>query len=101
MKKRTVLLLSILFAAFAADAQRDWALVKGKIATPWAGKSKPFRNAAGVSAPADGAQHLDEPERLMAVRYFAENGGNVPTAYAGNILVPFAVESALSVWAKL
>jgi beta-galactosidase/beta-glucuronidase len=96
MKKRTVLLLSILFAAFAADAQRDWALVKGKIATPWAEKVNPSATLPEYPRPQMVRNTWMNLNGLWQYAISPKMAETVPTAYAGNILVPFAVESALS-----
>jgi beta-galactosidase/beta-glucuronidase len=95
MKLRLSLLLLIL-APFAVQSQDSWHLVKDRIVTPWAEK-------VDVNAP------LPEYPRPQLVRtnnwknlnglwnYAIVPGKNrTPAKYEGKILVPFAVESALS-----
>jgi beta-galactosidase/beta-glucuronidase len=96
MKKRTVLLLSILFAAGAAFAQNGWALVQGKITTPWAEKVTPANPLPEYPRPQMVRNTWMNLNGLWQYALLPKTAETVPTAYAGNILVPFAVESALS-----
>lgn len=93
--KRLAISLSLVCFALAVNAQADWHLIKTRITTPWAEKVNP-------KAP------LPEYPRPQMVRANWQNLNGLwdyaitvktqsqPTAYAGKILVPFAVESALS-----
>src|SRR5215203_5811253 len=94
--KKTIALSVFLTIAAAAFSQKDWAIVTGKITTPWAEKL-------------DAATPLPEYPRPQLVRnnWMNLNGlwqysilpkaqQAIPGSYAGKILVPFAVESALS-----
>jgi len=93
MKQLSVILIS--FISFSAGAQTAWKIVEGKITSPWAER-------------VDATNPLPEYPRPQLVR---ENWMNLnglweyairpkdeatPTAFDGKILVPFAVESALS-----
>ncbi|MFD0795112.1 glycoside hydrolase family 2 protein [Mucilaginibacter litoreus] len=94
--KRLSLSLSLLFFALAGNAQQgNWHLIKDRIVTPWAEKVDP-------KAP------LPEYPRPQMVRGSWQNLNGLwdyaivqkanaqPAKYDGKILVPFAVESALS-----
>lgn len=94
-KKITALSIALFFAA-AGFSQQEWTIVTGKIVSPWAEK---------VNAPAP----LPEYPRPQMVRsnWLNLNGlwqysilpktqETIPASFAGKILVPFAVESALS-----
>jgi beta-galactosidase/beta-glucuronidase len=96
MKKRTILLISILFAATAAFAQKDWAMIKGKIATPWAEKVAPANPLPEYPRPQMVRNTWMNLNGLWQYAILPKSAETVPTGYAGNILVPFAVESALS-----
>ena len=78
-----------------AFAQSEWKIVEGKITTPWAAK-------------VDAANPLPEYPRPQMVRGDWKNlnglwnyaivpkAAEKPTTFAGKILIPFAIESALS-----
>jgi beta-galactosidase/beta-glucuronidase len=95
MKKITLGLSLLIFTCFHACAQQtDWHLIKTHITTPWAEKVNP-------KAP------LPEYPRPQMVRGNWQNLNGLwnytivpraqkPASYSGKILVPFAVESAIS-----
>ncbi len=99
MKKALFLLILVLAAptGFIQAQPAGWKIVEGKITTPWAAKVNP-------------ANPLPEYPRPQMVRenWMSLNGlweyalqpkaqsETRPTAFSGNILVPYAVESALS-----
>ena len=96
MKKRNLCLSLLISATLSANAQEsNWHLLKDKITTPWAEKVDP-------KAP------LPEYPRPQLVRANWQNLNGLwsyaivpkavtgPAKYTGEILVPFAVESALS-----
>ncbi len=99
MKKALFLLILVLAApiGFIQAQSTSWKIVEGKITTPWAAKVNP-------------ANPLPEYPRPQMVRenWMSLNGlweyalqpkaqsETKPAAFSGNILVPYAVESALS-----
>jgi beta-galactosidase/beta-glucuronidase len=96
MKRTSLILLTCFITCLSAVAQQtSWHLIKDRITTPWAEKVDP-------KAP------LPEYPRPQMVRGSWQNLNglwnytivpktqNDPSAYNGKILVPFAVESALS-----
>src|SRR5688572_31458405 len=89
--KKVVLLFSYILFLTNLSAQ-DWKIVEGKIATEWAAKVNPSNVHAEYPRP-----------QLVRANWTNLNGlwdyaisNSQPSAYTGKILVPFAVESALS-----
>ncbi len=95
MKKATYVLFLLLISLSAVAQNSDWHLIKDKITTPWAEKVDP-------KAP------LPEYPRPQLIRGNWQNLNGLwsyavvpkiqsdPSVYKGKILVPFAIESALS-----
>ncbi|MEJ7676965.1 MAG: sugar-binding domain-containing protein [Segetibacter sp.] len=96
MKKHSAIFVTLFFSAIITFSQQsNWKIAGGKIVTPWAEKVNP-------------ASPLSEYPRPQMVRGNWKNLNGLwdysimpkdeamPNAYAGKILVPFAVESALS-----
>lgn len=90
MKKAILFFAYIVFIGSAAA--QDWKIVEGKISTEWAAKINP----ASV--------HAEYPRpQLLRPSWTSLNGlwdyaisNTKPATYEGKILVPFAIESALS-----
>lgn len=89
--KKVVLLFSYILFITNLSAQ-EWKIVEGKISTDWAGKVNPANAHAEYPRP-----------QLVRANWTNLNGlweyaisSSQPSAYAGKILVPFAIESALS-----
>ncbi len=75
----------------------SWHMAGDKITSPWADSVKPCQRIARISAPATGAQQLDQPEWACGnMPLFPKTSKPPCRFFQGNILVPFAVESALS-----
>lgn len=96
VKKYFLIPITLVFSSFFSFSQQsNWKITGGKIVTPWAEKVNP-------------ASPLSEYPRPQMVRDTWKNlnglwdysirpkAETAPGAYAGKILVPFAVESALS-----
>jgi beta-galactosidase/beta-glucuronidase len=95
MKFNTVLLLCLAIGTTTLAQSSAWKMVEGRIATPWAEHVNP------------GQVHAEYPRpQLVRDTWMNLNGlwdysirpasTSKPDAYDGQILVPFAVESALS-----
>ena len=96
MYKHTYLLLLTTFACSTVFAQSEaWSLVDDKITTSWAEEVDPDHPWPEYPRP----QLVRDPwQNLNGLWNYAitPRGAAPPTAYEGKILVPFAVESALS-----
>nr|WP_294942569.1 sugar-binding domain-containing protein [uncultured Mucilaginibacter sp.] len=94
--KKITLCLSLLFSAYLpASAQQNWHLIKNRITTPWAEKVDPKAPLPGYPRPqmVRGTwQNLNGLWNYTIVPKAEKS----PAAYSGKILVPFAIESALS-----
>jgi len=95
---RSFLLFAVLLLSLFSNAQTNWKITTDRIVTPWAEKVNP-------------AQPLPEYPRPQMVRNSwmnlnglwqyailpqAQPAETIPASFDGNILVPYAVESALS-----
>ena len=69
---------------------------RGAAQTRWTKDVSPEKALAGVSAAADGAGEVDESQRACGSTRFGRQAKEQPAKWDGEILVPFAVESALS-----
>lgn len=89
-------LLALSSLEVTAQQNAGWAMVKGKIATPWAEKVDPANTHPEYPRP-----HLvrDKWTNLNGLWSYAiepKSSETKPASFQGKILVPFAVESALS-----
>jgi beta-galactosidase/beta-glucuronidase len=95
MKKTILAIAFILITHVGFSQQTAWKIVEGRIQTPWAEKVNPSSVLAEYPRP----QMVRDPwMSLNGLWDYAikQQGDAVPTAFDGKILVPFAVESALS-----
>ncbi len=94
--KKILTAVPVAIVALTSAAQGDWAMVKGKIATPWAEK------VTTSPLPEYPRPHLVRSNNWMNLNglwqysILPKAQESIPGSYAGRILVPFAVESALS-----
>lgn len=97
MKKAYLFLLFILaVSARQADAQSTgWKIVPGKITTPWAEKVDPASVLPEYPRPQLVRENWKNLNGLWNYAVRAKNE-NRPASFQGKILVPFAIESALS-----
>ena len=97
MRKSVVLLSLILTYAASVFAQTAWKPVSGKIITPWAEKVNPAAPLPEYPRPQMIRSAWTNLNGLWQYAIVpATQKENVPATFDGNILVPFAVESALS-----
>jgi beta-galactosidase/beta-glucuronidase len=97
MKKLRLLLGFLLIGLFSHAQQSPWKIVPGHITTKWADEVNPSNTLPDYPRPQmqrSGWQNLNGLWQY-AILPVAKNE-SIPTSFQGNILVPFAVESALS-----
>ncbi|TLV02660.1 glycoside hydrolase family 2 protein [Dyadobacter luticola] len=99
--KKLILCAGVLMATLQAFAQApksaDWKVKEGKIVTPWAEKVVAQNPHAEYPRPQLIRQNWQNINGLWNYSIVPANAANAaPTAFEGQILVPFAVESALS-----
>jgi beta-galactosidase/beta-glucuronidase len=95
MKKTVIAIAFILITHVGFSQQTAWKIVEGRIQTPWAEKVNPSSVLAEYPRP----QMVRDPwMSLNGLWDYAikQQGDAMPTAFDGKILVPFAIESALS-----
>lgn len=96
--KKTYLIFALAFGLSASTAlaqQQDWKIVPGKITTSWSEKVSPTAVLPEYPRP---QMVRDNWKNLNGLWNYAIKGKNEsqPATWDGKILVPFAVESALS-----
>jgi beta-galactosidase/beta-glucuronidase len=99
MKKYLVFLLAaiILQSNFALAQNKNWKMVEGKIASPWAANINPATPLPEYPRPQmfrDNWQNLNGLWDYSIVPKGQQE--NIPSSFGGKILVPFAIESSLS-----
>ncbi|MBL4678437.1 MAG: beta-galactosidase [Mucilaginibacter sp.] len=94
--KRLSLSLSLLLFALAGNAQQsNWHVIKDRITTPWADKVDPKKPLPEYPRPQLVRDNNWQNLNGLWDYSIVPKAGN-PSKYDGKILVPFAVESALS-----
>ena len=95
--KKFCLIFGTLFfsSAFTFSQQSNWKVAGGKIVTPWAEKVNPASPLAEYPRPQMVRGNWKNLNGLWDYT-LKQKDEIVPASYAGKILVPFAVESALS-----
>ncbi|MEP6845034.1 MAG: sugar-binding domain-containing protein [Panacibacter sp.] len=96
--KKILLLFIVLVSVCCAIAQNNnWQIVRGRITTPWADSVNPANVLPEYPRPQ--MQRIDW-QNLNGLWQYAvlpiTQADNIPATYDGSILVPFAIESALS-----
>lgn len=95
--KRSLFLLGLMALSWASSqAQDDWKIVEGKIKTPWAEKVDPAKPLPEYPRPQMVRENWTNLNGLWQYAILPKEQKDIPSNMQGNILVPFAVESALS-----
>jgi beta-galactosidase/beta-glucuronidase len=79
-----------------AMAQQNWQLVKGKITTEWASKVDPANTLPEYPRPQMVRKDWKNLNGLWQYAILPKANQTIPQQWQGSILVPFAVEAALS-----
>ena len=95
LMKRKISLLFLVFLYFSANAQQQWHLLTNRITTPWAQKVDPKAPLPEYPRPQLVRGNWQNLNGLWSYAIIPKSQ-NEPSKYEGQILVPFAVESALS-----
>ena len=94
--KRFACLLSAVIMLSIASAQQQWKMVPGKIASPWAGKVDPGKTLPEYPRPQLVRNQWTNLNGLWQYAVLPKKQESIPDVAQGSILVPFAIESALS-----
>src|SRR5687767_14186795 len=95
MLPTSFLILSLTLIQFALHAQ-DWKIITGKITTPWAEKVNPANPLPDYPRPQLVRKDWTSLNGLWQYAILPKADSAIPANTHGSILVPFAVESALS-----
>ena len=93
--KKNSLLLGLLFIGANLFAQ-EWTVKRNKILTPWAEKVDPAQTLPEYPRPQMVRSKWMNLNGLWQYNILPSSARTIPASFAGKILVPFAVESALS-----
>lgn len=93
--KNCCLLLGVLLATLSLSAQ-DWSIANHKIVTPWAEKCDPNNPLPEYPRPQMQRANWKNLNGLWQYAILPKSQETVPASFSGKLLVPFAVESALS-----
>ncbi|HMR83414.1 MAG TPA: glycoside hydrolase family 2 TIM barrel-domain containing protein [Niabella sp.] len=94
---KRIALAVIVSAAFGTVASaQSWKPVEGKIMSPWAEKINPEKPLPEYPRPQLKRSNWQNLNGLWQYAITAESQANIPASFAGQILVPYPVESALS-----
>lgn len=94
--KKIILLSFISFFTSSLFSQNEWSIVTGKISTPWAAKVDPAAPLPEYPRPQMVRANWLNLNGLWQYSVQPKGGEIAPDVYSGKILVPFAIESALS-----
>ena len=100
MKPFSPLFFCLVFIQLTTAAQQSWQMVPGKIASPWAEKVNPANPLPEYPRPQMVRNDWTNLNGLWQYAIVPSGVKETPPSMQGNILVPFAVESALSGVAK-
>jgi beta-galactosidase/beta-glucuronidase len=96
--RRIIILLAIIFYPIFTNAQQaSWKIVPGRIKTLWADSVSPGKVLPEYPRPQMQRNNWQNLNGLWQYAILPKTGDeNIPASFNGNILVPFAIESALS-----
>jgi beta-galactosidase/beta-glucuronidase len=94
--KQLVCLAAFALFAFVSYGQQSWSIVKGRITSPWADKVDPANLMPEYPRPHMVRKDWKNLNGLWQYAILPKSEQNIPAQWQGSILVPFAVESALS-----
>jgi beta-galactosidase/beta-glucuronidase len=89
-------LLFLILSSVISNAQDKWKIVPGKITTAWAEKVNPSNPLAEYPRPQLVRSNWTNLNGLWEYSILPKSEQSIPAQWQGKILVPFAVESALS-----
>jgi len=97
MTKKTVALICLVLAISASGHAQHWKPVSGKILTPWAERVHPEKPHPEYPRPQlERSGNWQNLNGLWKYTIAPKDQTSIPSTWEGAILVPFAVESALS-----
>ncbi len=94
--KNMIVPACLLFFSATVFSQSSWKMLDEKIATPWAAKVDPNHPLPEYPRPQLVRGNWINLNGLWQYAILPKTDEAIPASFAGNILVPFAVESALS-----
>ena len=94
--KLKFLLVAVLFNVTNIFSQSDWKIAGNKITTPWASQVDPANPLPGYPRPQMVRKSWMNLNGLWQYVILPKSAVSIPSSFDGKILVPFAVESALS-----
>ena len=96
--RRIIILMAIIFYPIFTNAQHaSWKIVPGRIKTLWADSVNPGKVLPEYPRPQMQRINWQNLNGLWQYTILPKSGDeNIPASFNGNILVPFAIESALS-----
>ncbi|MEO8110466.1 MAG: sugar-binding domain-containing protein [Ginsengibacter sp.] len=95
--KRLLLFCPLIFTILCSYAQGSWKIAGGKIISPWADSVNPEKVLPDYPRPLMQRNDWQNLNGLWQYSIVPVSGDqSIPNVFQGNILVPFAVESALS-----
>ncbi len=100
MKRHIYFIFTLIFFQISVLAQSNWKIAGAKITTPWAEKVNPANPLSDYPRPHLVRKDWVNLNGLWEYSILPKDQQSIPTNFQGSILVPFAVESALSGVAK-